>query len=82
VAQRANPRHNPNKRRVAAQVINRPARRARICAVQYEMRKVRNWEELCEQVEYFVDTANLYDSHLVIQQRQVIFPGEVLWSRI
>lgn len=62
----ANPRHNPNKRRVAAQVIKRTARRARICAVQYEMRKVRNWEELCEQVEYFVDTANLYDSHLVI----------------
>lgn len=61
-----NPRHNANKRAVAGQPIKRTLRRARICAVQYEMRKIRNWEELCEQVEYFVDTADLYDSHLVI----------------
>ncbi|MGB3210994.1 MAG: GNAT family N-acetyltransferase [Desulforhopalus sp.] len=61
-----NPRHNPKKRALAGQPIKRTVRRARVCAVQYEMRKLRNWEELCEQVEYFVDTADLYDSHLVI----------------
>ncbi len=61
-----NPRHRATKRAVAGQPIKRTLRRARICAVQYEMRKIRNWEEMCEQVEYFVDTADLYDSHLVI----------------
>jgi predicted amidohydrolase/ribosomal protein S18 acetylase RimI-like enzyme len=61
-----NPRHNPNKRRLAAQVIKRTARRARVCAVQYEMRRVGSWEEVCDQVEYFVDTADLYDCHLVV----------------
>lgn len=61
-----NPRHNPTKRALAGQPIKRTVRRARICAVQYEMRKIGSWEELCEQVEYFVDTADLYDSHLVV----------------
>ncbi len=61
-----NPRHRAAKRAVAGQPIKRTLRRARVCAVQYEMRKIRSWEEMCEQVEYFVDTADLYDSHLVI----------------
>jgi predicted amidohydrolase/ribosomal protein S18 acetylase RimI-like enzyme len=61
-----NLRHNANKRALAGQPIKRTLRRARICAIQYEMRKIKNWEELCEQVEYFVDTADLYDSHLVV----------------
>jgi len=61
-----NPRHNPTKRTLAGQPIKRTVRRARVCAVQYEMRKIGSWEELCEQVEYFVETADLYDSHLVV----------------
>lgn len=61
-----NSRHNAKKRALAGQPIKRTLRRARICAVQYEMRKIKSWEELCEQVEYFVDTADLYDSHLVV----------------
>lgn len=61
-----NPRHNPTKRALAGQPIKRTVRRARVCAVQYEMRKIGSWEELCEQVEYFVDTADSYDSHLVV----------------
>ncbi len=62
----ANTKHRAKKRALAGQPIKRPLRRARICAVQYEMRKIKSWEELCEQVEYFVDTADLYDSHLVV----------------
>ncbi|MFH0783043.1 MAG: GNAT family N-acetyltransferase [Pseudomonadota bacterium] len=61
-----NPRHNAKKRTLAGQPIKRTTRKARVCAVQYEMRKIKSWEELCEQVEYFVDTADLYDSHLVV----------------
>jgi predicted amidohydrolase/GNAT superfamily N-acetyltransferase len=61
-----NTRHNANKRALAGQAITRPHRRARVCAVQYEMRRIKSWEELCEQVEYFVETADMYDSHLVV----------------
>jgi predicted amidohydrolase/ribosomal protein S18 acetylase RimI-like enzyme len=61
-----NPRHRATKRVLAGQPIKRTMRRARVCAVQYEMRRIRSWEELGEQVEYFVDTADLYDSHLVV----------------
>jgi predicted amidohydrolase len=61
-----NPKHNAKKRVLAGQPIKRPVRRARVCAVQYEMRKIRSWDEMCEQIEYFVDTADIYDSHLVV----------------
>ncbi len=61
-----NTKYRAKKRALAGQSIKRTLRRARICAVQYEMRKIKSWEELCEQVEYFVDTADLYDSHLPV----------------
>ncbi len=61
-----NQRHRPTKRMLAAQPIRRSARRARVCAVQYEMRRIKDWDEFCEQVEYFIDTADAYDCHLLV----------------
>lgn len=61
-----NPRHRVNRRMVAAQSIKRPVRRARLCCVQYELRRISKWADLCEQVEYFVDTADAYESHIVL----------------
>jgi predicted amidohydrolase/ribosomal protein S18 acetylase RimI-like enzyme len=39
---------------------------ARICAVQYQMREIRNFEEFSRQVEYFVDVAADYKSDILL----------------
>jgi predicted amidohydrolase/GNAT superfamily N-acetyltransferase len=61
-----NPRYRPSRRMLAAQPVTTPARKMRICAVQYEMRKIANWDDFCEQVEYFVETADGYNAHILI----------------
>jgi GNAT superfamily N-acetyltransferase len=71
----ANPKHRVNRRMVAAQSIKRPVRRARVCCVQYELRRISKWEDLCEQVEYFVDTADAYESHIILFHRHPIDDG-------
>jgi predicted amidohydrolase/ribosomal protein S18 acetylase RimI-like enzyme len=38
----------------------------RICAVQYQMRLVRNWDEFAMQCEYFLDTASENKSDFVL----------------
>ena len=61
-----NTKHHARKRFIAAQPIKVHSRKARVCSIQYEMRRIQNWEDLCDQVEYFVDTADAYDSHLIV----------------
>lgn len=78
-----NPKHHSRKRYIAAQPIKSHSRKARVCAIQYEMRRIQSWEDMCEQVEYFVETADAYDSHLVvfpelfIAQMLCTFPREL-----
>lgn len=38
----------------------------RVCAVQYQMRRIRSFEEFADQVEYFVDTAADYKADIVL----------------
>ncbi len=38
----------------------------RICCVQYQMRKIANFEEFAQQVEYFVDVASDYKADFVL----------------
>ncbi|HEX3034744.1 MAG TPA: bifunctional GNAT family N-acetyltransferase/carbon-nitrogen hydrolase family protein [Thermodesulfobacteriota bacterium] len=61
-----NPAYKPEKRRIASAPIRRPVRRIRVCAAQYQMRRIKNWEEFEQQVEYFVTTADEYHCHILL----------------
>jgi predicted amidohydrolase/ribosomal protein S18 acetylase RimI-like enzyme len=50
---------DPNRRLVAA-------RRVRICAVQYQMRRVADFDEFAKQCEYFVDVASDYKCDFIL----------------
>lgn len=50
---------NPNRRLIAS-------RRVRICAVQYQMRRVSDFDEFARQCEYFVDVASDYKSDFIL----------------
>ena len=50
---------DPNLRLVAS-------RRVRICAVQYQMRRVADFEEFARQCEYFVDVASDYKCDFIL----------------
>jgi len=58
--------YNPAKRRIAAPPLKRPARKARVCAVQYLMRRIKTWEEFEDAVEFFVDSADSYNCHFLV----------------
>ncbi len=38
----------------------------RICCIQYKMRKLSNWDDFAQQVEYFVDVASEYKSDFAL----------------
>ncbi len=61
-----NPKYNPEKRKIAAPPIRRPVRRVRVCAAQYQMRRIKSWEEFEQQVEFFVTTADEYHCHILL----------------
>ncbi len=61
-----NPSFDPERRRIAATPIRRPARKVRVCAAQYEMRPVHSWAEFKKQVGFFVAAANDYHSHFLL----------------
>jgi len=62
----ANPDFQPGKRLIAGAPVRRTARHVRVCATQYEQRRIANLEEFSERIEYYVDTAACYDSHLLV----------------
>lgn len=62
----ANPTFDPARRMIAAAPLKRPVRSIRVCAAQWEMRKIRDWEEFEATVRFFVDTANCYHSHFLV----------------
>lgn len=41
-------------------------KKVRICCVQYELRKIKKFEEFAQQVEYFTDVASNYKSDFVL----------------
>lgn len=61
-----NPEHRPARRNIAAAPMKRPVRKVRVCAAQYEMRRLRSWEEFEHQVSFFVDTAEQYNCHFLL----------------
>lgn len=61
-----NPHYRRTKRRIAGSPMKRPVRRIRVCAAQYQMRRVSSWEEFEYQVEFFVSTAEEYHCHFLV----------------
>lgn len=61
-----NPDYKPAKRKIAAAPLQRPVRKARVCAAQYQMRPISGWDELARTVEFFVSTADKYHSHFLV----------------
>jgi len=61
-----NPHFRPAQRRIAAAPVRRPMRKVRVCAAQYEMRRIASWEDFEEQVDFFVATAEGYDCHVLL----------------
>lgn len=61
-----NPKFNPYRRKIAAFPIKSPIRKVRVCAAQYQMRRINSWEEFRKQVEFFVETAYEYHCHFLL----------------
>jgi len=64
--ERENPDFNYAKRRIAASPVKRPVRKIRVCAAQYQMRRISSWEEFEQQVDFFVETAGEYHCHYLL----------------
>jgi predicted amidohydrolase/ribosomal protein S18 acetylase RimI-like enzyme len=61
-----NPSFRKARRRIAASPMKRPVRRIRVCAAQYQMRRIATWEEFAHQVDFFVATAEQYHCHFLV----------------
>ncbi|MDQ8184367.1 bifunctional GNAT family N-acetyltransferase/carbon-nitrogen hydrolase family protein [Pelagicoccus sp. SDUM812002] len=61
-----NPSFDPARRMIAAAPLRRPVRSIRVCAAQWEMRRIHTWEEFESTVKFFVFTASSYHSHFLV----------------
>ena len=69
-----NPTFNAIKRTIAASPINRPNRRIRVCAAQFEVKPVTSWEEMKSRLSLFIHSASSYHSHLLVFPELVTLP--------
>jgi len=61
-----NPDFRSNRRKISNAPLKRSVRRIRVCAAQYLMRPIKTWKDLERNVEFFVETADTYDSHFLV----------------
>ena len=61
-----NPEYRSAKRRIAAAPMRRPVRKIRVCAAQFQMRRIASWEEFEHQIDFFVETAEQYHCHYLL----------------
>ncbi|TWT37673.1 (R)-stereoselective amidase [Posidoniimonas corsicana] len=61
-----NPRFDPAKRLIAGAPIRKSVRKVRVCAAQYQMRPLADWQQFAYQVEFFADAANEYHCHFLL----------------
>lgn len=66
VLEMKNPDYNPKRHQISAAPIRQPVRKIRVCSSQFYMRKISTWEEFVQVVEFFVDTADEYNSHFLL----------------
>jgi predicted amidohydrolase/ribosomal protein S18 acetylase RimI-like enzyme len=62
----SNPDFKPEKHKIAAALVTQPVRRVRVCAAQYMMRAIPDWEAFEQSVEFFVHTADAYHCHFLL----------------
>lgn len=61
-----NPKYDAAKRQIMVAPMRRVARRVRVCASQFLMRRISTWEEFEQTVDFFVDTASAYHCHFLL----------------
>ncbi len=61
-----NPEFNDAKRKNSSPIIKKAVRKVRICAGQWELKKIADWDEFERNVAFFVDTASIYHSHFLL----------------
>ncbi|HHX81826.1 MAG TPA: GNAT family N-acetyltransferase [Pseudomonadaceae bacterium] len=61
-----NPDFQARKRLIAGAPVRRTARHVRVCATQYDQHRIASLQDFADEIEYFVDTAACYDSHLLV----------------
>lgn len=61
-----NPDYNPQKRRIAAAPLARPNRKIRVCAAQYLMRPLADWEAFEASIRFFAEVADEYHGHFLV----------------
>lgn len=61
-----NPDFQPRKRLIAGAPVRRTARHVRVCATQYDQHRIGTLQDFADEIEYFVDTAAVYDSHILV----------------
>lgn len=61
-----NPKFNEKRKKISGSPIKSPVRKIRVCAAQYQMRRISSWEEFTQQVDFFVQTADEYHSHFLL----------------
>jgi predicted amidohydrolase/ribosomal protein S18 acetylase RimI-like enzyme len=61
-----NPGYRPEKRRVAATPLQRPVRHVRVCLAQWQMRRISSFAEFAQNVDFFIDTADVYHCHFLV----------------
>lgn len=61
-----NPKYEPSKRMIATSPLSRIIRKVRICATQFEMRSVLDWDQFVDHVSFFLEAASEYNAHFVV----------------
>jgi predicted amidohydrolase/GNAT superfamily N-acetyltransferase len=62
-----NPDFDLAKKKISSNVFPKiQARRVRVCAAQYDMRRIKSFKDLEDSVEFFADTADSYHCHFLM----------------
>ena len=61
-----NPDYDAARRKIASAPLATPVRRVRVCAAQWMMRRISDWHEFEQTVEFFADTADEYHCHFLL----------------
>ena len=61
-----NPDHNSAKRSIAVAPLKGLNRKVRVAAAQFLFRRISDWEEFENTVEFFVDSADAYHCHFLV----------------
>lgn len=61
-----NPHFDSLRHKISASPIKGTVRKIRVCAVQYQMRTLKSKDDFARQVEFFVNSADLYGCHFLV----------------